>query len=281
MKLPMNLQLFADDEIEVEDIEIETDEVEIDEVEEDTEESNETQEESEDTQEETQDESEEKQVDEVKDEHQHKTVPLSELMKERNKYKDRIKELESRANIAEKLAKMGGLQDVNQLQAEVEKYERENYIKKGVDPQMAQYLVSQQKEMQEVKQALTKQKRDLEFDSLKKSAFYSDAENYREELEELADKTGLSIQQAYNALRGEERAKEVEREAEQRVLNNLQKKQKTKVDTSSSGTQKPKSTVKLSQAELEMAKFAGMTPTEFYNMKNAKSLDQYQKLKKG
>lgn len=278
--LKMNLQYFAEEEqIEQQEtqeeveFEIETDEVDNNE----NEKSEDEQDAGEKDETEVETEVEPSKENEVLEE---KQVPLKALQAERQKWKDRVKQMESKASIADKLAKMSGV-DVDALQTQIDQFEQQNYIKQGVDPQMAQALVQQQKQMAEFQQSLNKQKMDMEFNSIKSEPYYADAENYREELEELAGRTGLTVKQAYDVLRGDERRKEYEREMEQRILNNLQKKQKTKIDTSASGNQQPKPKVNLTAEQLEFAKFAGMTPQEYFNMLNTKNLDQYQKRKKG
>src|SRR3989337_2762206 len=223
--LKMNLQFFADDE-EIQDTQEELEiEVEIDEEIE--------------VEQELEDGKDDGGVPKENEVIVEKQVPLKALQAERQKWKDRVKQYESKAGIADKLAKMSGV-DVEALQAQIEQMEQQNYINQGVDPQMAKVLVEQQKQMQEVQQTLNKQKTDMEFTSIKADPFYADADNYRDELEELAGRTGLTIKQAYDVLRGDERRKDYEREVEQRILNNLSKKQKSKIDTSTNGDNKPK-----------------------------------------
>jgi hypothetical protein len=67
---------------------------------------------------------------------------------------------------------------------------------------------------------------------------------------------------------------------EQRILNNLAKKQGKKLDTTSNGAAKVQSNVKLSADQRAIAKMAGMTDQEYYNMLHTSNVEQYQKLKK-
>ncbi|MFT9498253.1 hypothetical protein [Anaerosolibacter sp.] len=244
----MNLQLFAEpevDEVEIEDVEIEDVEGEVDELE----------------------ETQEEEV--VEDDDSKKTVPLSELMKERNKWKERLNDpkLQKALALAEKLAKATG-KDISDIEKELDGIEVQKHVNAGVDPQYAQFLVQQQKQMEEFQRTLNKQKYDNEFIQIKSDPFFFDAEDYRDEIETYSTRTGLSIEQAYMALRGKQRMTEFQRELEQKFLNNQSKKQSKRLDTTTGGKPQTTSTFKLSAEEKAIAKAAGMTEKEYYEFKN-------------
>ena len=123
----------------------------------------------------------------------------------------------------------------------------------------------------------------MEFKELSKDPLFSDADLYRDDIEELMDKTGLSAEEAYLAKFGRSKISksrvDIEREAEQRVLANLKKKQGMVFDTSDNGDSNTgKSRIKLSKDEIQLAKMAGMTPQEYYAAKNYKTIDSFNKV---
>lgn len=256
--LKMNLQYFAEEK-EV----IDTDEIVDDQQQEEQQEEQPT----EDKPTEEQPE-EEQQQEEQQEEEQPKMVPLSALEKERDKWKNRLKETEKYKSTVEKLAKYSGL-DEDALAQQIEQIQVQQYTNQGIDPQMAQAFVQQQSKLSQYEQSLKKQQRDMEVTQLKDNPMYSDIETYRDELEDYADQKGVSLKEAYFAVRGEDVFSSRMTEMEQRILNNLQNKQKAKVDTSANGGEKSKPKVQLSSDELEVAKMAGMTPKEYHEMKNS------------
>lgn len=196
-----------------------------------------------------------------------RTVPLSELLKERQKYKDRLNELNRKASLADKVMQQAGVADIEAFQQQLDQLEAQRMVQQGVPPQQAQFLVQQQRELTAMKQQLNKQKYDVEAATLKANPFFADIDDVRDELEEVAARTGLTLEQAYMATRGTQRMKDFETQVTQRVLNNQQKKQSKKLDTSNSGQPKTQPKVKLSANELAVAKAAHMTPEEYYKYK--------------
>lgn len=271
------------DEGSEEEIEVEVDNEEMDE---DIEENPlEIEVEGEDSQSEEADESDESddtpEVEASTQEQKERMVPLSALEAERNKWKQRLNDpsiAQARA-IADRLKQTTG-KDYTAIQEELDRVQMNNYVDSGVDENMAKYIVDQQREMESFKKTLNKQKRDAEISELKQSNLYRNIEMHRDEVEEHADRTGLPLKGAYLDLFGESIFADKEREIEQRVLNGFAKKQSKKVDSSESGAPRVKSKVDLSNDELAVAKAAGLTPTEYFNLKNISSPDQYRKLKK-
>lgn len=276
--MKMNLQLFAEEEINQEGINVEEPTLEV-ETEEKTEEVEEINQEEKEVNTETE-EVEEVETQEEENQEDDKMVPLKALKAEREKWKQRLEDpkIQKALKLAEQLEKTTG-KDYDSILKELEQIEIQNHIQKGVDPQHAQWLVQQQREIQEVKRALNKQKRDTEIAQLKQDPFFSDIDNYRDEIEVYADKTGLTLEQAYMAVRGKQRMVEYQRELEQRILNNIHKKQSKKIDTTSNGEVEVQSKVKLTAEEREFAKMAGMTEQEYYALKYMSNPDEYKKYK--
>jgi len=123
----------------------------------------------------------------------------------------------------------------------------------------------------------TKFKRDIEVEKLKENPLYSDIDLVRDEVEELANKSGLSMEQAYMALHGKSKMYDWKRQHEATILNEQAKKQSTAVNTSTAATQQKKPTLNLSKEEIEAAAIFGMSPKEFAMSKKIDSLDNYQK----
>jgi hypothetical protein len=272
----VNLQRFAsDDEPDIDGIELDTSEgVEI-EVENDDERNDEA------GQEDTEESAEEagKENQEVLTQPE-RTVPLKALEAERKKWQERLKEQEKFVKAAQKLTSATG-KDIDSLLNEMDQIEMQKHVESGMNEKQAREFVEMRRKIEETQLQMNKQKYDAEFMGLKNNSFYSDAETYREELEAFANRTGLNIKQAYNALYGDLKYADMERTIEQRILNNQQKKQSKAIDTTPTAHVAAKPKVNLTQDQIDLAKMAGMTPQEYYNMLNTKSLDKYQKLKKG
>lgn len=223
-----------------------------------------------------------------KEEHKEKMVPLKALEAERKKWKERL-EKQQKTMSKQKVTSESSF-DADKFM----KDQTKKYINIGYDEDtariMAEEKLEDKLEMYELKQALksngnsaSKLKRDLEYESLVSDPFYEDLREVREEVEELADRSGLSLKQAYNALYGETKytksRTDIERQLEQKLLANKQKKQSAFVDTSNTGSLQANTKIKLSADEIAIARSAGMTPKEYYAMKVFSSPEQYKKFK--
>lgn len=213
-------------------------------------------------------------------EKEEKTVPLKALEAERKKWQERLNDPElAKAKALVDLLKQTTGKDLDTIQRELEQAQVNRYIDSGVDPQMAQHLVIQQRQMSELNKMLAKQKRDIEIAELKNKPLFKDIELYREEVETYADRTGMSLKNAFLDLYGETLYQDMERQIEQRVLANIQKRQSKKVDTTQSSQTKAHPRVKLTADEEAIARAAGMTAVEYAAMKKISTPDQYQKFK--
>ncbi|HYD91737.1 MAG TPA: hypothetical protein VEA37_09660 [Flavobacterium sp.] len=205
---------------------------------------------------------------ELSDEEEHqeeveKQVPLKALQAERRKWQEKMRQIEQKAQLADRFASLTGV-DAENMNQYLDHLEVNNQVENGVPEHVAQALVQQQRQIQTMWTQLNQQNRDNEVNTLKADPFYADIEDFREEIENYANHTGISMKQAYMAVRGEQRVAEYAREVEQRTLLNKAKKQAQKVDTSISGDNTPAPKVKLTTDQMAIAKMAGMTPQEYY-----------------
>lgn len=277
-RLPMNLQLFASNTAEVDGqiFEIEEDVAELDyEVDESgitiPDEEEEQEETSEETPEDDEPDSDEEAAehDEPKSDSKGKNATGNAVIAERRKWQERLKAAEKKSALADKLLQATGAQSLEQLEQQLDSLKVQQYEDQGYDSQTAQMLVNMQRQQETLNQQLRKQQFDNEVQALKTDPFYADIEDWREELEPIAARTGQTLQAAYMALRGRDRMKEYEREIEQRAMAERSKKRSAKVDTSAGGGGgvKKSNRVQLSADELAVAKLAGMSPEEYYKHK--------------
>lgn len=179
------------------------------------------------------------------------------VIAERRKWQERMKALEKKAALADKVMGTVGIQDPDKLQSQLDALEAQKYEQQGYDPQTAQMLVQQQRQISEMQQSLARQKFDVEANSLKSDPFFSDIDEWRDELEPIALKTGQSLEAVYMAYRGRERMKEFQREEEHRRQAAASKKNAARVNTSANGgAPKKMEKVNLTPDQLAMAKIA-------------------------
>ncbi|MCM3746530.1 hypothetical protein M3223_04095 [Paenibacillus pasadenensis] len=282
---PMNLQLFADDtdpEFEIDDSEDEgevedpyADLLEDGEDDSDGEESDE-QEETED--EEEQDDSEgeaDESSDEVEDEGEEADTTGGKkgpdttgraVIAERRKWQARMKELEKEAGIARRLMEQTGVKDFEEMNKRMDALHAQNLIQQGVPEHIAHSMALGQRQIAEMQQQLKGYKYDGEAQRLKADPFFADIEQYREEFEGIAERTGQTLESVYMAQRGRQRMKEREAEIEAKVKASKERKAQKSVSTSPTGksaSPAAKSRIQLSAAEKAVAKAAGMTPEEY------------------
>jgi hypothetical protein len=203
-------------------------------------------------------------------------VPRNVLIAERKKWQERVKELEGKAKIADRMAEATG-KTADQIIAEIDEWKTKQLVDtEGLPEAYAKKLVEQERRLIEIEKSAKEQKFNSEIDSLKSQPLYSNIELHKDEVVEYAASKGMTAKQAYHALYGDTMYQDMESVIEQRILANLKEKQGAKIDTSTTGTEtKPK--INLTSDELAFAKEAGYTPQEFYKMKNSKSYDGYQK----
>jgi hypothetical protein len=275
--LKLNLQLFAEDdepEFEIDDFEIDDDgdddlDIELGDDDDDLD----------------ADDKEPEPKDKKKDE---RTVPLKVLEEERKKWKEKLKKLEGqeKPNVTPVADGFDETKEYDRLFTKYQKAGYDDYTAKV----MAEDKLEDKRELYELRKSLndtgksaTKIKREIELENLASDPHYSDIHDVREDVERLADKAGLTLKQAYNALFGETKYSsskaDMKRQIEQEVLENLRKKNSAYVDTVSNGEVDSKPKVKLTPEELAVAKAAKMSPQEYYAMKKMENIDHYKKFK--
>jgi hypothetical protein len=203
-------------------------------------------------------------------------IPRNVLIAERKKWQERVKELEGKAKIADRMTEATG-KTPDQIIAEIDGWKTRQLVDmEGLPEAYAQKLVEQERRLIEIEKSAKEQKFNAEIDSLKSQPLYSNIELHKDEVVEYAVSKGMTAKQAYHALYGDTMYQDMESVIEQRILANMKEKQGAKIDTSTTGIEtKPK--IDLTSDELAFAKMAGYTPQEFYKMKNSKSYGTYQK----
>jgi len=193
---------------------------------------------------------------------------------ERNKWKKRLEKAESA-----RLALEASVQGAGAKNKEL----TDLFVNSGFSEDDASkingILSKSNNEVVNIKKEVARNFQKLEIKQLKADPFFADIDEYEDEVIEVANKTGLGIEQAYLAMYGKQKisnsTKDKEREIEQRVLANMKKRKAGSIDSSSDGgTIKSTNTYKLSSDEVMMAKAAGMTPKEYYGMKTFKTVDK-------
>ncbi|MBY0205257.1 hypothetical protein [Paenibacillus cucumis (ex Kampfer et al. 2016)] len=187
------------------------------------------------------------------------------VIAERRKWQERMKALEKKAGLADKIMKTSGVASIEDLERQMDNIVAQNYMDRGYDEQTATMLAAQQRRMDQMERDMRQKSFDAEVMTLKSDPFYADIDDWRDEFEPIAISTGQSLKDVYMIQRGRERMKEVEREVEQRMIANRTKKNKAKVDTTSGGgTPKKPTGPKLTPDQLAIAKVAGIRPEEYY-----------------
>ncbi|MEI2285019.1 hypothetical protein [Paenibacillus polysaccharolyticus] len=194
-----------------------------------------------------------------------KSSTANAVIAERRKWQERMKALEKKAGLADKIMKTSGVASIEDLERQMDNIVAQNYMDRGYDEQTANMLAAQQRRMDQMERDMRQKSFDAEVLTLKSDPFYADIDDWRDEFEPIAISTGQSLKDVYMIQRGRERMKEVEREVEQRMIANRTKKSKAKVDTTSGGgTPKKPTGPKLTPDQLAMAKLAKMSPEEYY-----------------
>lgn len=275
--LPLNLQLFAvdDDGVDESDIpDVGEQQEEQDNL--DTEDQQEVDfsDDDEEESEEPDDEPETEQQEEP-DDNSGKNPTAAAVIAERKKWQDKLKAIEAQARVAERLMKQSGVEDITEMERRLDQIEANRLEEQGIDPHIAASFVAQQRQLEKMQADLRRQKYDGEVERLKQDAFFADIEDHREDLESIAERTGLTIEQAYMSIHGARRMKEREAEIEARVKANQSKRDSKKVNTNATSSQKGESAKDygLSPEQLAAARF-GVKKGHF------KSIGEYAKLLK-
>ena len=203
-----------------------------------------------------------------------RTVPLSALTAERKKLLERIKELEAKAKVADRMAEATG-KSHDQIIAEIDTWKTQNLVEKeGLPEAYARKLVELERNNEETRRLLKEQKYSAEIEKLKTQ--FPGLETHRDEVIEYADKHGMTAKQAYFALHGDDIYADMQTLAEQRALANQQKKAGAKIDISPTG-QQTQAKITLSKEEMRFAQEAGISPAEYQRMKYSTNYESFKK----
>ncbi len=280
-RFPLNLQLFAGEQtvvvdgetFEIDDNErsepIQTDDgaIEIPDEDDDLDEELEDEEDAEGTKDGT-----ETKETTVKTEQQDKNPTANAVIQERKKWQAKLEEATkttSKSNpLIEKMLKMTGLTNLDELQQHLDILEANQIAKdRGITPQQALASIEDRNRLTDMEKKLQKQGFDNEVKTLKADAFFADIEDYREEFEPIAARTGQTLEEVYMSKRGRVRMKEYETEVEQRLKNSQAKKNKVKIDPTPSGEGAKKQKIELTADERAIAKLAGISEADYYKNK--------------
>jgi len=130
-------------------------------------------------------------------------------------------------SLATRLAAMTG-NTVDNIEAELEKLEAEAVSKQtGISPQVYQEIKAQQSQLTQLQKDNINFRLDAEEAKLMNNPAYKDGlnkEEIRNEVRDFAEKTGLSVEQAYWATQGVKGTQQMERDIEQRILASINNK---------------------------------------------------------
>lgn len=141
-----------------------------------------------------------------------------------------------------------------------------------IDPQIYQLA-------QTAGQIALETKRQVELAELKQNPLYSDLfsdEELQEEVLARANKYGIPIKEAYWQINGERKAKAIEKEVEQRVLANIQKRAGLGAESDFSSEDLKK--LDLTAEEIQFAKAIGIDPEEYSLLKKTNNLGDFEKI---
>jgi hypothetical protein len=187
-----------------------------------------------------------------------------------NELSSRAKQYEAYAKVVQKLAQKTGM-DVSQIEQYIDGYGAGG----GATQPDPVVLQAQQTALTAGRVAL-ETRRMLEEQALKTDPTYADFDQVKDQVREFADRTGMTLSEAYWAVNGANRAKAIQQEAEQRALANIQKRQGLGAEGDGGADLK---SLGLSAEQVQFAKMAGMDPKHFAEMKQVRGLDEYRALK--
>lgn len=202
-----------------------------------------------------------------------KTVPLSALHKEREekrRYRDDVKRYRP---IIDRLMSSTGARTPEELISRMDGVELSRRMKeRGVDEDTAREMLRIEEENRSLKGREAAMNFDRDINELSANPMYADIADVRDDVEEFARDRGMSIKEAYNALFAEDRARKLIEQAKADAVASKELRDSKKIaGLSQSGNSSASGggAVKLSPAELSIAKAAGMTPQEYFDYKNS------------
>lgn len=119
-------------------------------------------------------------------------------------------------------------------------------------------------------------RRMVEEQTMSRNPLYSDYDQVKDEVREVADNLGIELEKAYWVVNGQNRTKSLEKDIEKRVLANINKKRGLGAEGDGAVLEHKK--LGLTAEEVQFAQKAGMDPKEYAALKGVVSLEQYEKL---
>lgn len=278
----IDFQLFSEEEIE----DGEKDLQEIDEQENDFENDDEGVGDEADDEEEGYDDESDAEVEEDVEEHeeevkQEKKVPLKALQAEREKFKKKLNEMnnpdvQKKLELADKVMKTYGM-DPDSLMQQLEQVQVQGqanyYVSQGYDEEQALHMAKGDVALARLEREKRDLMRDSELVELMKDPFYADATAYRNEIYDLCERSSLNPKQAYNALRGDTRLKEMQTDTEQRNLMKRRQVENKTVQNDGTTTAKDSYATKLTKTDRAAAKALNWSYEKYYKLKIMDSIE--------
>ncbi len=196
-----------------------------------------------------------------------------EAAKEEEKEKEKAPapdaEKDEMRKIIERLMDDMGAESLAALSEMIDRAEEEKLVRvHGLSGEAAALFLAQQEKVRALRAAERTAAREAAYAEMRKDPLYEDVDTYRDAIEMLVLRTGLSAKEAYNALFAEERARRMKEQMAEEVL--LSEKKARRIPALSGGDAREESgSVRLSEAEKWAAKRAGLTPTEYARFKYA------------
>jgi len=164
----------------------------------------------------------------------------------------------------ERLIKMSGLTE-DQFYKQLEEVEIQSKAKQmGVSPEVAKQMEESQRALQEAQKTTLDMKYQMEEQALQSNPLYEDYDKVKDEVRELASKSGMSLEQAYWATNGPSLVEKQTKLTEQRVShNNKYKQQRGTVENEGNDKTPPTPGASLTDAQKKMAEQLGMSADEY------------------
>ncbi len=162
-----------------------------------------------------------------------------------------------------------GAESLSALSEMIDRAEAEKLVRvHGLSEEAAGIFLRQQEKVRALRAAERAAAREAAYAEMRRDPLYDDVDTYREAIEALCFRTGLSAKEAYNALFAEARHRRMkEKMAEEALAEN--KKAKRIPALSGGDAADAGGSMRLSEAEKWAAAHAGLTPTEYARYKYA------------
>ncbi len=224
------------------------------------------------------DESQEDETEEPEEKDDNESVPRAALIAERKKWQKKIENIKSQMESASKSASPKEEDNDDTL---LNKLINEVNLDEDVAKALAETLTKTTSKGDTAIKSLEDKIIAIEAEKLKAQPEYDDIDDVKDEVIELHKKSGLSLKQAYNALYGDELVMKIKSS----LTNEKAKNQSTKIksaakkvkmtDNGQEDAANKSTRINLTRDELDTAKFAGMTPKEYWYYKNMKAGGAY------